>query len=80
MDAVETLKLLKYARIIKGFAEQTQKSYAKAMDLFFHSVTFQLLQDGEADLHCRSDLYLIDELKMEFQENASKQSNDLALN
>lgn len=65
MDAVGTLKLLKYARIIKGFAEQMKMPYAKAMDLFFHSLTFQLLQDGEADLHCRSDLYLIDELKLE---------------
>lgn len=72
MDAVGTLKLLKYARIIKGFAEQTNMSYAKAMDLFFHSVTFLLLQDGEADLHCRSDLYLIDELKLELQRNAFK--------
>lgn len=67
MDAVETLKLLKYARIIKGFAEQNKLSYAKAMDLFFHSLTFQLLQDGEADLYCRSDLYLIDELKIEIE-------------
>ena len=62
MDAVGTLKLLKYARIIKGFAGQMKIPYAKAMDLFFHSLTFQLLQDGETDLHCRSDLYLIDEL------------------
>ena len=46
-------------------AEQMKIPYAKAMDLFFHSLTFQLLQDGEADLHCRSDLYLIDELKLE---------------
>ena len=37
MDAVGTLKLLKYARIIKGFAEQMKIPYAKAMDLFFHS-------------------------------------------
>lgn len=34
MDAVGTLKLLKYARIIKGFAEQMKIPYAKAMDLF----------------------------------------------
>ena len=40
MDAVGTLKLLKYARIIKGFAEQMKIPYAKAMDLFFHSLTF----------------------------------------
>ena len=31
MDAVGTLKLLKYARIIKGFAEQMKIPYAKAI-------------------------------------------------
>ncbi len=66
MDAVGTLKLLKYARIIKGFARANENTLRKKpWDLFFHSLTFQLLQDGEADLHCRSDLYLIDELKLE---------------
>lgn len=34
--------------------------------LFYHSTTFQLLQEGVADLHCRSDLYLADELMMEY--------------
>ena len=67
MEVKEIIKLLKYARIIRGFAEQMHISYNKAMDFFYHSITFQLLQDGEADLHCRSDLYLIDELKMEYE-------------
>lgn len=32
---------------------------------FYNSTTFQLLEDGVADMHCRSDLYLVDELKLE---------------
>lgn len=65
MDAVDILKHLKYARIIKAYAEQTEKSYREAMDIFFKSMTFQLLEDGIADMHCRSDLYLVDELILE---------------
>ena len=66
MDAVGIIKQLKYARIIKLFSEQKGLSLAKAMDLFYHSSTFQLLQEGIADLHCRSDLYLADELCLEY--------------
>lgn len=65
MDTVDILKHLKYARIIKAYAEQTGKNYREAMDIFFKSLTFQLLEDGIADLHCRSDLYLVDELIIE---------------
>ena len=67
MDAVGIIKLLKYARIINAFAEETAIPLAKAMKLFYHSLTFQLLEEGIADLHCRSDLYLVDELKREYQ-------------
>lgn len=38
----------------------------KNSGMFYHSTTFQLLQEGIADLHCRSDLYLADELMMEY--------------
>ncbi|MBO4984237.1 MAG: DUF3791 domain-containing protein [Bacteroides sp.] len=67
MDAVGIIKQLKYARIINAFAEQAGIPLSQAMDMFYHSITFQLLQEGIADLHCRSDLYLVDELKREFQ-------------
>ena len=35
-----------------------------------------LARDGIADLHCRSDLYIIDELKLEFKQKGM-QSNDI---
>ena len=66
MDAVGVIKLLKYARVIQEFAKLKGISLGEAMDLFSHSPTFQLLQEGIADLHCRSDLYLADELMMEY--------------
>ena len=66
MDAVGIIKLLKYARVIQEFAKLKGISLGEAMDLFYHSTTFQLLQEGIADLHCRSDLYLADELMIEY--------------
>lgn len=71
MDAVAILKQMKYARIIKAYAEQFGVSYYDAMKFFYRSVTFQLLEDGVADLHCRSDLYLVDELHLEETQNKS---------
>ena len=68
MDAKQIILQMKYARIIKGIAEQLSISLEEAMDKFYHSVTFQMIQNGIADLHCRSDQYLIDEFLIEDNE------------
>ncbi|MCC8071387.1 MAG: hypothetical protein LIO90_06265 [Bacteroidales bacterium] len=39
----------------------------KASYYFYNSQLFELLQDGVADLHCRSERYLAEELKLELQ-------------
>ncbi len=69
MDGIAVLRQMKYARIIKAYAEQFGTSYYEAMRLFYHSTTHQLLEDKVADLHCRSDLYLVDELRLEVLQN-----------
>ncbi len=61
MDAGQTILQAKYARIIKGIADKLHVSMEEAMDGFYHSQTFQLMDKGVADLHCRSDIYLVDE-------------------
>lgn len=58
----------KYARIIKLVAKKMGIPLEKAMDLFYRSVTFQLISGKVADLHCRSDEYLCDELIIEISE------------
>ena len=68
MDAKQIILQMKYARIIKGIAEQLDISLEEAMDKFYHSVTLQMIQNGVADLHCRSDQYLIDEFLIEDNE------------
>ena len=49
------------------FAEQMQLTLDEALEFFYRSETYQELRDGIADLHCRSDQYIVDELKLEFQ-------------
>ena len=64
---------MKYARIIEGMSKLGNMSLEDAMDMFYNSETMQLIQDGVADLHCRSDLYLAEEILREF---ADKQPLD----
>ena len=40
----------------------------QAMDIFYTSELLPLLEDGVADLHCRSDKYLAEEIWKEFCE------------
>lgn len=55
----------KYARIIEAFAERADLSLPDALSFFFHSMTYKLMSEGVSDIHCRSDLYLADELQNE---------------
>lgn len=68
MDDKQIILQAKYARIIKGIAKKLHLPLEKAMDDFYHSQTFQMINDGVADLHCRSDIYLINEYCLEIQE------------
>ncbi len=55
-------KDMKYARIIDLIAEKQQILLEEAMDMLYSSPLFELIDDGTADLICRSDLYLADEI------------------
>ena len=67
MEANSVLLQKKYVRIVALFAEQMQVTLDAALEFFYRSETYQELRDGIADLHCRSDQYIVDELKLEFQ-------------
>lgn len=66
MEANSVLLQKKYVRIVALFAEQMQLTLDEALEFFYRSETYQELRDGIADLHCRSDQYVVDELKLEF--------------
>ncbi len=57
----------KIARIIQAYCERYHVSLEEATDTYYSSVTAQLIEEGIADLHCRSDNYLADELWLEMQ-------------
>ena len=58
----------KYARVIECFAKQQGISLDEALDLFYRSEVYQLMREGVSDMHCISDLYLAEELRLEYEE------------
>lgn len=62
MDAKRVILDMKYARIIELLAVRMNVSSEEAMDLFYNSPLFELIDAGVADLHCRSDEYLVEEI------------------
>lgn len=57
----------KYSRIISEMSQMYHIPLEKAMDMFYNSDTMQLMEEGVADLHCRSDKYLAEEVWREFE-------------
>lgn len=66
MYANKTILQMKYARIVKLFADSVQISYEDALEFFYNSETYQLISNGIGDMHCLSDGYLAEELQMEW--------------
>ena len=68
MQADKTILQMKYARIVRLFADKLHLSYEDALGFFYDSETYRLISNGVADIHCLSDEYLADELLMEWNE------------
>ena len=68
MTANSILLQKKYSRVIEYFARQQGISLDAALDFFYHSQIYQLIRDGVSDMHCMSDLYLAEELRLEYTE------------
>lgn len=60
--ATRILRGMKYARIIELISEKLHVSLDEAMEIFYTSPLFEIIDDGTADLICRSDIYLADEI------------------
>lgn len=75
MNANPILLQKKYARVIECFAHKMGMSLDCALDFFYRSEVYQLMWDGVSDLHCMSDAYLADELKMEYEEKQASMSS-----
>ena len=60
--ATRILRDMKYARIIEVIADKKQNPLEEEMDILYSSPLFEIIDDGTADLICRSDIYLADEI------------------
>ena len=61
-EAYHAILRAKYARIIEEMSKMYHITMEEAMDRFYSSDTLQLMEEGVADLHCRSDKYLAEEI------------------
>lgn len=66
-EAFHAILEAKYARIINEISNMYSVSIEKAIDIFYNSPLLALLEEGVADLHCRSDKYLAEEIWREYQ-------------
>lgn len=71
MLADKIILQMKYARIVRLFADRLQIPYEEALAFFYNSDTYKLISNGVADMHCLSDEYLADELLMEWESSCS---------
>lgn len=65
MNASPTLLQKKYSRIIEKYAKFSGVSLYEALDAFYTSKTYRLIDEGVSDIHCMSDEYLVKELQNE---------------
>lgn len=65
MNANPILLQMKYARVVNLFAKESGMSLDEALAFFYHSNLYQLVREGISDMHCMSDLYLVEDLQEE---------------
>ena len=73
-ESKQILRSSQCARIIVCISEMFNVSLDKATDIFYSSETASMIEDGIADLHCRSDRYLAGEVWREYQESKNGQT------
>lgn len=67
MNANPILLQMKYARVVNLFAKESGMSLDEALAFFYHSNLYQLVREGISDMHCMSDLYLVEDLQEEYK-------------
>lgn len=67
-ESIMVLRASKCANIIKAICELSNLSINEATDIFYRSETAGLIEEGVADLQCRSDKYLATVVLEEYHE------------
>ena len=68
-DSKQIMRRAHCARIITCISEMFGVSLNEATDIYYNSETANMIEEGVADLHCRSDKYLAEEIWNEYQES-----------
>ena len=71
-ESKQILRSSQCARIIVCISEMFNVPLDEATDIFYNSETASMIEEGIADLRCRSDKYLAGEIWREYQENRNK--------
>ena len=75
-ESKQILRSSQCARIIVCISEMFEVPLDKATDIFYSSETANMIEEGVADLHCRSDKYLAGEVWREYQERKIETGGD----
>ena len=78
-ESKQILRSSQCARIIVCISKMFHVPLNKATDIFYCSDTAGMIEDGVADLHCRSDKYLAGEVWREYQESKKETDEDLSM-
>lgn len=74
-ESKQVLRSAQCARIIVCISDMFGVSLADATDIYYNSETANLIEEGVADLHCRSDKYLAEEVWSEYQAKSELAKN-----
>lgn len=66
-DSKSVIRSAQNARIILCISEMYGVTIDEATDIYYNSETVNMIEEGIADLHCRSDKYLAEEIWNEYQ-------------
>lgn len=66
-DSKSVIRSAQNARIILCISEMYGITIDEATDIYYNSETVNMIEEGIADLHCRSDKYLAEEIWNEYQ-------------
>ncbi|MDR1914516.1 MAG: DUF3791 domain-containing protein [Clostridiales bacterium] len=65
MTANRHILIHKLYDVVKEYSIEYKIPFRNALDIFYNSNLYVLVSTGVADMHCRSDGYLAEELQME---------------
>ena len=67
-DSTQIIKSARCARVIQMLSTMYGISLSEATDMYYNSETSNMIEGGVADLHCRSEKYLSEEIWKEVHE------------